>query len=86
MNAMNIIYSQHYFNTLVDETFWEHLTLLKVQFCFEKFIGSMANWVKTPTLLDESKFDFGACLVFNNIMHNNHYITLKLPLTCDPIT
>jgi hypothetical protein len=85
MNAMSIIYSQHYFNTLVEETFWEHLTLLKVQFCFEKFIGMMVDWVKTPTLLDESKFDYGACLL-NTIMHNNHYITLKLSLTCNPVT
>jgi len=64
---MSIISFQHYFNPLVEETFWEHLPLLKVQFCFEKFIGLVADWVKTPTLLDESKFDFGACL-FNTII------------------
>jgi hypothetical protein len=85
MNTMSIISFQHYFNLLVEETLWEHLTLLKVQFCFEKFIGLVAGWVKIPTLLDESKFDFGACL-FYTIMHNNHYITSELPLTCNPIT
>jgi hypothetical protein len=35
MNAIGIIYFHYWLNFQAKETFQEHLTLLKAQFCFE---------------------------------------------------
>jgi hypothetical protein len=44
------------------KTFWGHLALLKVQFCFEKVIGLMTDWVKILAFLNENKLDLNFLL------------------------
>jgi hypothetical protein len=57
------------------KTFWGHLALLKVQFCFEKVIGPMIDRVKIPALLNESKLNLKASS-FKITMQSNHATTL----------
>jgi hypothetical protein len=59
------------------------LALLKVEFCFEKFIGPENEWVKIFTLLDERRFDVSIFL-FKIIMKNNHATTVGTPVAMQP--
>jgi hypothetical protein len=67
-------------NLFVKDFFGGHLTLLKVNFCFEKVIGSGEN----ITLLDEGKLDLGTS-PFKITMQNNHAINLELLILCNHV-
>jgi len=60
------------------------LALLKVEFCFEKFIGLESEQMKIPTLLDEGRLDVSA-FFFKIIMKSNHVATLEPPLPCNHV-
>jgi len=65
------------------KTFWGHLTLLKVQFCFEKVIGLMTDRGKILAFLNENKLDLKAS--FKITMQSNHPTTLEPPLVCNHV-
>jgi hypothetical protein len=62
MNATNVIYPQYWLNLHAKDMFWGHLTLLKAQFCVERFIHPKIDQVKIPTLFDENKLNLIAFL------------------------
>ncbi len=85
MNAISIIYLQYWLNLHVDDMFQKHLALLKVQLCFERFIGPKIYQMKIPTLLDENNLDLLIYLIKIS-MQDNHVDALEPPLVCNHVT
>jgi hypothetical protein len=72
-------------NLFVENTFYGHLTLLKVHFCFEKTFGLDFDQVKILTLHDKGRLDLGT-FFFKIIMQSNHATALELLILCNPFT
>jgi len=69
-------------NPLVEDSFQNHLTLLKAHFYFEKTIGSNFDGVKIPTFVDEGIPNFGTSF-FKITMQSNHATALELLILHD---
>ncbi len=85
MNAIGILYLQYWLKFHVKDMFQKHSTLLKVQFCFERFIGVETDRVKIPAFLDENNLDLLIYLIKIS-MQSNHGDALEPPLVCNRVT